>query len=47
MTFKNLILIPFIFLASCEKQDDVEFYPCEDGKCDSVFFKITINILLF
>ena len=33
-----LLLISLLFLASCEKQDDVDFYPCKDGNCDSVFF---------
>jgi hypothetical protein len=33
-----LLLGGMIFLASCEKQDSVDFYPCKDGGCDSVFF---------
>ena len=33
-----LLLGVLIFLASCTKLDDPLFYPCKDGKCDSVFY---------
>lgn len=35
----HLILLGgLLFLASCEKQDNIDFYPCKDGNCDSVFY---------
>jgi hypothetical protein len=35
----HLILLGgLLFLTSCDKQDNIDFYPCKDGSCDSVFY---------
>ena len=33
-----VLLISLLFLGSCAKQDSIDFYPCKDGNCDSVFY---------